>query len=207
MKLISSLLNFVSFTSKIHRIDESHGLGHSMDVLVNAHAIYSSELLKHPILKSQERIIYTSASIHDMCDKKYMDPDEGIQSIELFLNDKITQPEIDITKQIISTMSYSKVKQNGFPELNEYQLAYHIVREADLLSAYDVDRCIIYNMNRLGGDLMSAFSDAKTIFENRIFKHYDDGLFITDYSKEKGKELEIQSYKRFEHWEKIISKL
>jgi len=207
MKLISSLLNFVSFTSKIHRIDESHGLGHSMDVLVNAHAIYSSELLKHPILKSQERIIYTSASIHDMCDKKYMDPDEGIQSIELFLNDKITQPEIDITKQIISTMSYSKVKQNGFPELNEYQLAYHIVREADLLSAYDVDRCIIYNMNRLGGDLMTAFSDAKTIFENRIFKHYDDGLFITDYSKEKGKELEIQSYKRFEHWEKIISKL
>jgi hypothetical protein len=207
MKLISALLKFVSFTSTKYAVDESHGLGHSMDVLVNAHAIYSSEVLKNPILKSQERIIYTSASIHDMCDKKYMDPDEGIQSIESFLNDKITKPEIYMTKQIISTMSYSKVKINGFPELNEYQLAYHIVREADLLSAYDVDRCIIYNMNRLGGDLMTAFTDAKNIFENRVFKHFDDGLFITDYSKEKGKELEIQAYKRIEHWEKIISKL
>ena len=207
MKLISSLLEFVSFTSRKYAIDESHGLGHSMDVLVNAHAIYSSEVIKNSFLRDQERLIYTSAIIHDMCDRKYMNPDEGIHSIESFLNDKITKKEIDITKQIISTMSYSKVKKNGFPELKEYQLAYHIVREADLLAAYDVDRCIIYNMNCLGGSLMTAYSDAKKIFENRIFKHFEDELFITDYSREKGKELEIQAYKRFEHWEKIIGRL
>lgn len=207
MRLISSLLEFVSIVSRKYAIDESHGLGHSMNVLVNAHAIYSSEVLKYPKLKNQQRIIHTSAAIHDMCDRKYMDPDEGIHEIETFLSDKIPQPEIEITKEIISTMSYSKVKKNGFPELKEYQLAYHIVREADLLAAYDVDRCIIYNMNRLGGDLMTAFSDAKNIFENRIFKHFDDGLFITDYSKRKGKELEADAYKRLEHWEKIINKL
>lgn len=207
MRLISSLLKFVSFTSKKYAIDESHGLGHSMNVLINAHAIYSSEVLNYPILRNQERIIYTSACIHDMCDRKYMNPDEGISSIESFLSDKINKIEIDIIKQIISTMSYSKVKKNGFPELNEYQLAYHIVREADLLSAYDVDRCIIYNMNCLGGSLMTAYDDAKTIFENRIFKHFDDGLFITEFSKQKGKELEADAYKRFEHWDKIIGKL
>ena len=207
MRLISSLLKFVSFTSKKYAIDESHGLGHSMNVLINAHAIYSSEVLNYPILRNQERIIYTSACIHDMCDRKYMNPDEGISSIESFLSDKINKIEIDIIKQIISTMSYSKVKKNGFPELNEYQLAYHIVREADLLSAYDVDRCIIYNMNCLGGSFMTAYDDAKTIFENRIFKHFDDGLFITEFSKQKGKELEADAYKRFEHWEKIIGKL
>lgn len=207
MRLISHLFEFISFTSRKYCIDESHGLGHSMDVLVNAHAIYSSELLKNPFLKTQERIIYISASLHDMCDRKYMNPDEGILAIESWLNEKITQPEIEITKKIISTMSYSKVKKNGFPELGEYQLAYHIVREADLLAAYDIDRCIIYNMNCLGGSLMTAFIDAKEIFKNRIFKHFDDGLFITEYSKEKGKELELEAYKRFDNWEKIINRL
>ncbi len=207
MKLISYLIDFVSLTSQKYGIDESHGLGHGMDVLVNANAIFSSEVIEHPILRSQERIIYTSASIHDMCDRKYMNPEEGIRAIETFLSDKISQTEIEITKQIISTMSYSKVKKDGFPQLNEYQLAYHIVREADLLSAYDVDRCIIYNMHRLNGDLMTAYKDAKEIFEKRIFKHFEDGLFITEYSKKKGRELEIESYKRFNSWEKIIARL
>jgi len=194
-------------TTKKYEIDESHGLGHSMDVLINANHIYNSEVLKNPFLRCQERIIYTSAIVHDMCDRKYMNPDEGILAIESFLNDKMSQTEIDITKQIISTMSYSKVKRNGFPELNEYQLAYHIVREADLLAAYDVDRCIIYNMYCLGGSLMTAYSDAKIIFENRIFKHYDDGLFITEYSVKKGRELEKEAYKRLDSWEKIIGRL
>ena len=29
-------------------------------------------------------------------------------------------------------MSYSKVKKSGFPDMNEFQTAYHIVRESDL---------------------------------------------------------------------------
>jgi len=207
MKLISRLFEFVSFTSRKYSIDESHGLGHSMDVLVNAHTIYTSEVLKNPLLITQERVIYTSAIIHDMCDKKYMDQNEGILAIETFLNDKMSLSEIDVCKKIIATMSYSTVKKSGFPDLNEYQLAYHIVREADLLSAYDFDRCIIYNMNHLHGDLMSSYNDAKILFEKRIFKHFDDGLFITEYSKNKGKELEIEAYKRVNSWEKIIGKL
>ena len=51
----------------------------------------------------------------------------------------IASEKLDIIFQIITTMSYSTVKKNGFPSLNEYQLAYHIVREADLLAAYDID--------------------------------------------------------------------
>ena len=43
-------------------------------------------------------------------------------------------------------MSYSKVNKNGFPELGNYQLCYNIVREADLLASYNIDRCIIYQM-------------------------------------------------------------
>jgi len=60
----------------------------------------------------------------------------------------MSSSDLEIIGKIIGTMSYSKVKANGYPELGEYQLAYHIVREADLLAAYDIDRCIIYTMYR-----------------------------------------------------------
>ena len=205
MKLISSLLEFVSLTCRKHAIDESHGLGHSMNVLIHANHIYNHEVMNHPMLRNQERIIYTSAIIHDMCDKKYMNQNDGILEIESFLKCRIPLTEIDIIKQIIATMSYSTVKKQGFPDLKDYQLAYHIVREADLLTAYDIDRCIMYNMNHLNGDFMNAYKDAKYLFENRIFKHFEDGLFITDYSKIKGKEYELEANKRLQSWEKIIN--
>ena len=54
-------------------IDESHGIKHSMDVLNYAHNIYKNEINNYPIIKKHERIIYISAIIHDMCDKKYCD--------------------------------------------------------------------------------------------------------------------------------------
>lgn len=205
MKLISSLLEFVSLTSRKYAIDESHGLGHSMNVLIHANNIYNHEVLNSPFLKRQERIIYTSAIIHDMCDKKYMNQKEGIEEIETFLKCKISSTELDVITQIISTMSYSVVKKQGFPDLKDYQIAYHIVREADLLSAYDFDRCIMYNMNHLNGNFIDAYRDAKHVFENRIFKHFEHELFITDFSKKKGKEYELDAYKRLQSWEKIVN--
>jgi hypothetical protein len=117
-----------------------------------AHNIYESELPKYPFLIDHQKIIYVSAALHDMCDRKYIDEDLGIKQIQYFLEDKMDHNEIEITKKIITTMSYSKVKKNGFPELGEYQQSYHIVREADLLCAYDFDRCMIYNLNKKNND-------------------------------------------------------
>jgi hypothetical protein len=56
-----------------------------MDVLYNAHKIYESEVPMNPTLLQQENIILTSAALHDMCDKKYMNEYEGIKLIENFL--------------------------------------------------------------------------------------------------------------------------
>lgn len=203
--LLSKLFKFVFVTSLKYNIDESHGLSHSMNVLNFAHNIYKNELYKYPPIKDYERIIYTSAIVHDMCDKKYMDENKGINEIELFLNDKLTNEELDITKKIISTMSYSTVKKNGFPNLGKYQLAYHIVREADLLSAYDFDRCMLYKLNHHNFDFYNAFDDAKLLFEKRVFKHNEDGLFITDYSKFESKILHNIAEKRIYDWENIIN--
>jgi HD superfamily phosphodiesterase len=191
-------------TSQKHNIDESHGLSHSMNVLRFASEIYETESNKFPIVKQHEKIIYVSAALHDMCDKKYMDQDEGITEIDNFLEDKLDPMEINVVKLIISTMSYSYVKANGFPNMGPYKTAYHIVREADLLSAYDFDRCMIYNMNRKSGNLEESFQDANLLFANRIFKHNEDGLFKTQYSLKKSLELESTSLQQIGTWKKLL---
>lgn len=206
MLLLTKLLQFVLLTTNRYRIDESHGLGHSMNVLHFAHNIYEGELRLNPALKSQENVIYISAIIHDMCDKKYVDPEQGISDIEEFLQKKITTREIDAVKQIISTMSYSYVKKNGFPNLGEYQHAYHIVREADLLTAYDFDRCMIYKIHLCNDNIDDAFEDAMYLFENRVLQHNNDKLFLTDYSLSKSRELHQYSLERIQNWKQILKK-
>ena len=204
MTLITKLFNFVLFMTSKYNIDESHGISHSMNVLHNAYNIYENEKLINPQLFAQEKIIMVSAVLHDLCDKKYMDETEGICMIEEFLEDKMDKPEIDITKQIISTMSYSTVKKNGFPELGIYQHAYHIVREADLLDAYDFDRCMLYNIHKLNGDIEQAYVDGFNLFRNRVFKHKEHGLLITDYSIKQSSILEINALNRIDTWRKML---
>jgi HD superfamily phosphodiesterase len=206
MLLLSKLLQFVLFTSQKFNIDESHGVGHSINVLHFAHNIYESEIKINPFLKNHENIIYVSAIVHDMCDKKYMNQEQGIFEIEKFLQQKLPTNDIDAVKQIISTMSYSHVKKYGFPILGEFQQAYHIVREADLLTAYDFDRCMIYKMNLNGGNVDDAFEDALNLFNNRVLQHNKDNLFLTDYSLLKSRELHIQSLQRIQSWKQILKK-
>jgi len=206
MSLLSKLVHFVLLTTKKYQIDESHGLSHSMNVLHYANKIYESEIENYPILKNQEKLIYVSAILHDMCDKKYLDEATGLREIESFLQeeDALTPTEINMSKQIMSTMSYSKVKQLGFPIMGGYQKAYHIVREADLLTAYDFDRCIIYKINKNGGDLEDAFKNANELFENRVLKHNDDELFLFDYSKRESLVLHEVALQRISGWKRIM---
>jgi glycyl-tRNA synthetase alpha subunit len=154
-----------------------------MDVFFHANEIYEKELLKSPFLKNHKDIIDTSSILHDMCDKKYMNEKYGLNRISEYMKDKISTNDLEMSLKIISTMSYSTIKKNGFPKLNEYQLAYNIVREADLLASYDFDRCIIYQMLKNDESYEKSIIDAKNLFENRVFKYIDDGLFTTTHSK------------------------
>jgi hypothetical protein len=175
-----------------------------MEVLQNAHNIYENEVLSNPDLYDKQKIIYVSAALHDMCDKKYIVESEGITNIETFLDDKMPTSEIESVKKIITTMSYSKVKSVGFPDLGELQLAYHIVREADLLAAYDFDRCMIYKMYKNDSNIEESFVDAKNLFNNRVFQHDNDKLFITDYSRREHYRLQVLSMERITAWNKLI---
>ena len=202
--LLSKLFHFVMLTTSKFNIDESHGLSHSMNVLMYANRIFESELPKKPQLINQERLIYVSSVLHDMCDKKYMSKEDGIEEIECFLNDKLKPIEIETAKKIISTMSYSTVKKNGFPDLQEFQSAYHIVREADLLTAYDFDRSMIYNMYTQKADIIDAFRNAKELFTERVLKHNVDKLFFSDYAKQESARLYDIALQRIWYWHKIL---
>lgn len=191
---------YVIQTSKKYGIDESHGLKHSIDVLHYSNQIYQSEVIRHPYLEQQKEIIFASSILHDMCDKKYMDETNGIVEMRSFLekNTYLNANDLDIISKIISTMSYSTVKKNGFPELNEYQLAYHIVREADLLAAYDLERCIIYKIMKQNHPYSDALTLSLELFKERMLLYLKDNLFITDFSKKKAFELENKSLKDIE---------
>ena len=145
-RLFNDLFAFVLLICSKYGIDESHDISHSMNILNYAYNIYETEIYINPGIKEQRNIILVSAILHDMCDKKYMNEEQGVENIKDFLQEKINNEEINAIVKIMQTMSYSKVKKDGFPELGIYQKAYHIVREADLLCAYDFDRCVIYDM-------------------------------------------------------------
>jgi HD superfamily phosphodiesterase len=193
MKLYSTLINYafnyVINTSKLYNIDESHSLRHSIEVFEFANKLYNQEIITNPELLQQKNIIMCSAILHDMCDKKYMTEQEGIKKINSYFKDFLLDEEILIINNIISSMSYSTVKQNGFPDLNMYNRAYHIVREADLLAAYDVNRCIIYQMFHDKTDYVKSLEYVKKLFKNRVLKYIDDDLFTTEYSNNLAKNL------------------
>jgi len=204
---INKLFSYVTIISKKYDIDESHGLSHSMNVLNHAQNIYNSEVSKNPYLEAHQKIIFTSAILHDMCDKKYIDETEGVQSIADYIKDDVTLNELDVIKTIIKTMSYSKVGLYGYPMLGEYMLAYHIVREADLLSAYDFNRCIIYGFHKKPHckTIIDAFLESRKLFNNRVLRYIVDGVFITDYSKELSQKLHNDAIKNIQLWEQLYN--
>ena len=205
--VINYAFNYVIKTSKLLNIDESHALRHSMEVYHFANEIYKDELNKHPYLKDQKDIIMCSAILHDMCDKKYMNEHEGIQRMNHYLTPYVKEEELCVMNQIISRMSYSTVKKKGYPELNSYNMAYHIVREADLLAAYDVERCIIYQMMHEETDYVNSIQHASNVFENRIFKYIEDQLFITDYSNRLAPILQDQAKIKFQQLNELYNDL
>ena len=202
--IISRAFDLVILLSKKFNIDESHSLKHSMEVYNFALQIYESELVMNPYLEEQKDIIILAAILHDTIDKKYVDEQTGLDEIREHMEPHMKSEKLDIIFKIITTMSYSTVKKNGFPLLNDYQLAYHIVREADLLAAYDIDRCIIYAMYKKDMKYSDAVKVATTLFDNRVFKHRTDNLFVTNYSKKLSKKLHKKATKDVEILTKYI---
>ena len=214
LSFLSTLFHYVLITTRKYGIDESHGLSHSMNILRYSNAIFEEELKWSPtpeLLKSQEPIIYTAAIIHDMCDKKYRVENDGLTEIDQLLETSVSKhlskEDRKAVLDIVSTMSYSKVKKQGFPSLAKYQTAYHIVREADLLTAYDFDRSMIYHMSTGNASMDQAYLNAKDLFYDRVLRHNEDGLFFTRYAQRQSNMLHNRALMRMLYWKKMIGRV
>ena len=187
---INRIVHFVLSQCNKFKIDETHSLNHALDVLSVSKAIYNDEVKIYPHLESQQHIIFTSALVHDICDSKYTDEKKSVNDIKTFLNDNhYTEQDSKAIIDIISTMSYHKVKLNGFPNLEPYQEAYHVVREADLITAYDFNRMLLYGIHRIDHSYIDSFHHSKELYMSRVDKHLDDGLLTTQYAKRIAKDL------------------
>jgi len=206
MAFLSKIFQFIILTCSKYNIDESHGIIHSMNTLHYTQEIFTNEALRNPYMNGQEKVAYISALVHDMCDKKYMDETEGVNRISEFFQNDVTGEEMEMVKKIITTMSYSKVKKDGFPDLGVWQNTYHCVREADILCAYDFDRSMIYHMTKEKGNIEAAFENAEQLFQNRVFQHKRDGLLLSEYAKCKSILLERTARQRIQNWKSIIKK-
>lgn len=209
VNLINIGFKYVVDTSQLYKIDESHAVKHSMEVYRLAKKIYESEVKNNPYLEKQKEIIYMASIGHDMCDKKYMNEKEGILRYQTHLSEYMIPSDLEKMAQIIGTMSYSKVKVNGYPNLGEYQLAYHIVREADLLAAYDIDRCIMYRMYNNSHNNITyseALVEALDLFDYRVFKMRKDKLFVTNYAKRESLKLHRKALKDVESLSELLKK-
>ena len=204
VNLINHGFKYVIDTSNHFKIDESHALKHSMEVYGFAKRIYESEVKNNPQLEQQSEIIYMAAIGHDMCDKKYMDEKEGIERYKNYLTSYMSPDDLEVMGKIIGTMSYSKVKVNGYPDLGKYQLAYHIVREADLLAAYDIDRCIMYSIHKDSNEYSKALKIALELFDNRVFRMRQDRLFKTKYSRNESLKLHKKAKKEVDSLKNIL---
>jgi len=205
--LINHALRYVIDTTSRFHIDESHGLKHSLEVFHYAKDIYDYQVVQYPFLENQKEIIFVSAILHDMCDKKYMNQKNGVSMIKEHMKGYLDQVQLNMVDEIISTMSYSTVKKNGYPDLGKYQMAYHIVREADLLSAYDLDRCLIYSIINEKLDYENAVKRVIDVTKNRMLKYRSDNLFITNYSKALSFQLHKKALKKLKTFEDMVEKL
>jgi len=175
------LFYFIELMCLKYSIDESHGLKHAKGTFLKAEAILDSLGI---IPEDERRVALYSAALHDTCDSKYTDVGKASTDIrEWLLDEGWLSEEAEAVIGIITTMSYSKLKTQlsvehlpVYPDHGKWQTAYHVARHADLLEAYIVARCFLYNKH-IHSDLTDDehWQAVKNLFDLRVFRYVKDG--------------------------------
>jgi len=176
--MIRITVPFVKDTCEKFNIDESHGLKHSARVMEIADEIMKS---MPDITEEQRHMAMMASALHDLCDHKYVDEQEGASLIKSWLINNVNwRPDVaDSLISIITTMSYSKLKKEvdlsgnpTFPDHGKWQISYEVARHADLLESYVVARCVIYNKHiHPDWEEDAHWKRARELFEERVFTY------------------------------------
>ena len=183
-------LRFVKEYCRKYNIDKSHNEHHSKEVLYWAVDIMTN--MNTTFGKSELNVISEACILHDMVDSKYRADGEYVQN---YLKQKYTKDETDAVMNIINTMSYSKIMKQDrvvFPEWidnSPYKRAFHIVREGDLLSSYNIARMIDYRIAQ-NMPIFMIKREVPVLYKKRMAKLVSQGHFVHDPSRERAKQLD-----------------
>jgi hypothetical protein len=146
--LFSNAFDFCASVCRTQKIDSSHNEQHMARVARMTERL--NELCGRAVGQDEKDVMILAAFTHDLCDHKYTDVGAGLEVIDRWLAQlPIRDDQRHAVCRIISTMSYSKVKEFGYPtDLGKWTLAYHHTRIADLIDAYDIDRCYVYQSHK-----------------------------------------------------------
>ena len=121
--MYSNIIDFV--TKELSKDNSGHGIQHAKRVFSNAKKIIAKE-------GGNEKVVLTSALIHDAIDKKLFDDvDERIELVKNFLKaNNYSEDEINEIIYIISNISWNNGQNKQLDSLNA-----KIVRDSDRLDA------------------------------------------------------------------------
>lgn len=185
------LIDYVETILNIYKIDCSHGIQHCFGTMHYAEIILDYYLAqKTPLIEGLPQdvaafLIKITAFIHDMMDDKYViesekkyveqKTQEFIQGIDYFSEyDNIYKSMMDI----IDNMSYSKrrISRAAGNDINlgKLQLALEIVRDADLLEGYKIDRCRQFSIHKkkvIPGQKLNE--EVYNLMSERVLTYYE----------------------------------
>lgn len=163
-----------------YKIDESHNEIHSKEVLY-----YGAELIKDEKLSDVEKkILILGCLFHDVVDKKYLHPNDNPQEL---LKEMLFEIEQDVeiikyTTLFINNISYSKTVildehyepcfvEPDFLHNHTHRKMYHYIRNADLLSSYNLRRAFLYHYYKYPNlPFEEIVKDVITLYYNRMKK-------------------------------------
>jgi len=174
---MDDIYEYVEHICKKYKIDESHDVTHAKDCVE-----FAEQLLEENTSEHERMITLYAAALHDTVDKKYVPVKDACAQLRIFLYAiGLTDEDASAIINIITTMSYSYLKARqeeglGYPNHGKWDRAYHIVRHADLLCSYRVNRCYQYQ-KRITPDMpkKDCWRLVEKIFEQRMMRYVSDG--------------------------------
>lgn len=196
------LFEFGVETIRQFNIDWSHGMDHALQVLKYARqivALYQQDFPDRELIPGwpnveAQRLIDVAALVHDWIDKKYMVESVGADR----LRDRFDRENFPYTREIlmiITSISFSKRvarKKQDLPmiDLGPLQLAAEIVADADMLDAYDPERCLTFQ-RRFNYPEERQRQIVKEVLVDRVLQYLDHYMH-TPYGQELAKPLHDQ---------------
>lgn len=131
------------------------------------------------------RIVLHAAFLHDVIDKKYVEPTNALRRLTRELKEQLyPRNDSKVLTRLICNMSFSKRKAHrlaGEPEFDRQELTapLKLLCDADALDAYRVERVSAYQNSKYPDDPETARRWCKTILIKRVLIYLSENYIQT----------------------------